>query len=226
MEIKVRYIEGQHIQADIVGKSAVWFVYTAEIVEISTLAERSRLVGIAPIDRGLTGEEYQAMRHPELADNVARMLFGCAIESFRLALIIGEITDRELGAIQGSELMGGHERVESLNLAGTLRSERATARLTWVFITRGSSYGKADVEGVDGVNDDIRLACQGGVVGSAASLSTHRFQEGLEWEVQVTRGGHASFKNPQPRKEPRGERGEGKRSEGGLSVVSHRAPPT
>lgn len=217
MEIKVRHIEGQHIQADIVGKSAVWLVYAAEIVEVSTLAERSRLVGIAPIDRGLTGEEYQAMRHPELAGNVARMLFCCAMERFRLALIIGETTDREFGAIQGSEFMRGRERVESLDLAGTLRGERAIARLTWVFITGGSSYGKADVEGVDSVDDDIGLACQGGVAGSTARLCTHRlmpFQEGLEWEeAQVTRGGHASFKNPQPRKEPRGERGEGRREE-------------
>lgn len=230
MEIKVRHIESQHIQADIVGKSAVWLVYAAEIVEVSTLAERSRLVGIAPIDRGLTGEEYQAMRHPELAGNVARMLFGFAIERSRLALIIGEITDRELGAIQGSEFMRGRERARTWNL-WTLRelsAAKGTARLTWVFITGGSSYGKADVEGVDRVDDDIGLACQGGVAGSTGSLCTHRlapYQEGLEWEAQVTRGGHASFKNSQPRKEPRWERGEGKRSEGGLSVVGHRLLP-
>jgi hypothetical protein len=188
------------------------------------------LVRIAPIDRGLTSEENQAMRHPELAGNVARMLFGCAIERFRLALIIGEIIDRERGAIQRSKFMRGRKgpSMESLDLAGTLLGERATARLTWVFITGGSSYGKADVEGVDGVDDNIGLACQGGVAGSTASLCTHRlmpFQEGLGWEAQVMRGGHASFKNPQPRKEPRGERGEGKRSEGGLSVVGHRLLP-
>lgn len=47
------------------------------------------------------------------------------------------------------------------------------ARLTWVFITGGSRYGKADVEGVDGVDDDMGLACQGGVAGSTASLCTH-----------------------------------------------------
>lgn len=48
---------------------------------------------------------------------------------------------------------------------------------------RGSSYGKADLNGVDGVDDDIGLLCQGGIAGSAASLCTHRLiaeGEGLE----------------------------------------------
>jgi hypothetical protein len=126
--------------------------------------------------------------------------------------------------------MRGRERARTWNLWALreLSAAKGTARLTWVFITGGSSYGKADVEGVDGVDDDIGLACQGGVAGSTGSLCTHRltpFQEGLEWEAQVTRGGHASFKSSQPRKEPRWERGEGKRSEGGLSVVGHRLLP-
>jgi hypothetical protein len=80
MEIKVRYIEGQNIQADIVSQSAVGLVYATEIIEISTLAERARLIRIAPIDRGLTSDENQAMRNSKLTGNLARVLFGYAIK--------------------------------------------------------------------------------------------------------------------------------------------------
>jgi hypothetical protein len=77
VEIKVRDEEGQLIQADIVCKSAVGLVDATEIVEVSSLAERERLIGVAQVYCGLTGEEDQAVRDTELAGDIARVLFSC-----------------------------------------------------------------------------------------------------------------------------------------------------
>lgn len=58
---------------DIVGDMAVGLVGAGEVVEVASLAEESRLIGVTPVDGGLAGEVDEAGGGAELECRLARV---------------------------------------------------------------------------------------------------------------------------------------------------------
>lgn len=103
MKIEIWHIQSQNIRIYIVCQRAVRLVYTTQVVEVSALSKRALLIGIAPLEGGLSGEINQPFSDPQLTGNVAGMLFCWARDScqFGLGMIIVPVPDDNKGASQG-----------------------------------------------------------------------------------------------------------------------------
>lgn len=75
MQVKVRNIERQEVQLDIVRQVAVCIIRPAKVVEVALLAERERLVRISPIDCRLADQIDEAGGNRQLRGDFAGMLF-------------------------------------------------------------------------------------------------------------------------------------------------------
>lgn len=174
MEIKIRHIERQNVQARIVCQGAVGLVHAAQVVEISSLPKWARLIGVAPIDRGLSGEVDQPVSDAELARDIARMLFSWTCDSVSSASMRSPIGLREhQGASrEGIEDMRRQDGPAKLSTA----SHGKVWRHTRVSIAGGACDRKADMVGVDAI--DVHVGPRRtGVEGSSWRLRAHGHDE-------------------------------------------------